>query len=324
VIDNRPLQEAAWADLNRARKRLEKATRDVHRHEEIDEPAFRAWLAAAFPTLISAARDLAQQLAAKLRLVQEVEHESYMTGRSPGQIWRKWQRSGAKPPASPLDADENDVDSGQAEPSPDFETAGEDEMKRRFAEDDDPDDPFADLFREMAGDLFGLRGGRETPPASSDARATYRRLVQHLHPDRGGEWTPSRARLWEQVQAAWAARDADWLARLEAEWEAGTDLLGPTSAIGRLRAALAEIDAARRDAEKRVREYRKQRAWRFSLKPPSLALRLELERQLKQDQAMFRAQLEEVEGVMEAWSKPAARRHSRGRRRRAPEWDFGF
>jgi len=35
--------------------------RDLHRHEETDEPAFRAWLANTFPTLISAVRTLAQQ-----------------------------------------------------------------------------------------------------------------------------------------------------------------------------------------------------------------------------------------------------------------------
>jgi hypothetical protein len=307
IIDNRPLQDAAWGELLRARKRLEKAASDVHRHEETDEPAFRAWLANTFPTLISAARELAQQLDAKLRIVQAVETEAFVTGRDAGQIWREWQRSGGRP------SEDNARNAARPEEPPDLEDIFEEEMKRVFAEaGGNGETAFAD----------DLGGGSRDRPDATDARATYRRLVQHLHPDRGGEWTVARARVWEQVQGAWAARDADWLARLEAEWEASADLLGPTSAIGKLRAALAEIDAARRDAEKRVREYRKRPAWRFSLKTPSVALRTSLERQLRHDATMFRSQLDNIEAIIASWKNKPVRRSSRGRRRHAEYWEF--
>ena len=67
------------------------------------------------------------------------------------------------------------------------------------------------------------------------AEAPGARVVHHLHPDRGGEWTPARERLWHEVQAAWAARDADWLARLETDWESAHATLQPDSPLSHLR-----------------------------------------------------------------------------------------
>lgn len=324
VIDNRPLQTAAWEDLVRARKRLEKATRDLHRHEEIDEPAFRAWLANNFPTLISAVRTLAQQIEDKARIVQVVQNEAFFTGRSPARIWREWQQAGGRPPEPPQsEENENEFEPPPPDSPEDAEAAFDQEMKRLFSEDGiDEDDPLAGAFRNAAQEIFGFGGARHEGPEARDARAIYRRLVQHLHPDRGGEWTPARARLWAQVQEAWSTRDNDWLARLEAEWEASTDLLGPTSAVGRLRAALTEIDAARRDAERRVRTYRKHEAWRFSLQPPSEILRRQLERHLRQDEASLRRQLDELERTIATWTKP----RGRGRQpdRQTVQYNFGF
>ena len=161
---------------------------------------------------------------------------------------------------------------------------------------------------------FGPRGSAE-PPAATDARAIYRRLVQHLHPDRGGEWTPARARLWDQVQQAWDQRDADWLARLEVEWEAAADLLNASSPLGRLLAAVMEIDAARRDAVRKVRAYRKSFSWRFSLQPVADALRVKMERLLRADAALLREQLEECENIIADWERAARRRTRRERKR---------
>lgn len=315
VIDNQPLQAAAWAALRRARKQLEKAAGDLHRHEEIDEPAFRAWISNTFATLVSAVRELAQQVEAKGHLIDAVQRESFFTGHSPGRIWREWQKSGGRPPEQPIaQADASDgrpPDKAAANAEADFE----EEMKRLFGEEGiDDDDPFTGAFRDAAQGAFGLGGARakSAEADAKDARTIYRRLVQHLHPDRGGGWTPARARAWEQTQAAWAARDADWLSRLEAEWEAGTDLLGPTSVIGRLRAAVAAIDAARRDTERRLRIYRKQESWRFSLRPPSPALEQLIERQLRTDETMLRRDLAAMESTLVHWSTV------RTRRRRAP------
>jgi hypothetical protein len=314
VIDNRPLQASAWAALVAARKRLDKATREVHRHEETDEPAFRSWLAATFPTLISAVRELALQVEAKTRIVDAVESEAYFTGRSAARIWREWQR-GEGPRSSAPDGDprasqgDQTRDRAGAGFSADADAAFDEEMRQMFEDAGIPGgDPFADAFRDFGRAMLGVDERREKSSDTGDARTIYRRLVQQLHPDRGGQWTPARARLWENVQAAWAGRDADWLSRLEAEWEAAADLLGPTSAVGRLRAACTEIDAARRDAERRVRAYRKQAAWRFSLRPPPENLRQQIECELRRDESMLRNQLDSLEDAIAGWQRASTRK----------------
>ena len=72
------------------------------------------------------------------------------------------------------------------------------------------------------------------------------------------------------------------------------------SALGRLRAALREILAARRDVDRRVRVYRKAPAWRFSLKPPTETLRLRFERQLTHECAILRERLAHIKTTIES------------------------
>ena len=98
VIDNRPLQDAAWKNLWRARQQLDKATKDLHRHEEVDEPAFRSWLGGTFPELVNTARELSLQVETKRRLVDAVSSEAYFSGRSEAAVWREWQEHGGQPP----------------------------------------------------------------------------------------------------------------------------------------------------------------------------------------------------------------------------------
>jgi hypothetical protein len=331
LIDSAPLQAAAWSELLRARQRLEKATRDIHRHEEADTPAFRSWLVQTFPVLLSAVRELVQQIEAKGRLVQAVQSEAFFTGRAPGPIWRAWQANGGQPPPPPPGHPDSEpwgeAGAGAGENGhshdPDIDDRVEKEINRLFEEEGIPDDdPFARDFQDFARGIFGVGSRRPDTPESAGARDVYRRLVRHLHPDAGGKWTPARARVWEQVQEAWNARDADWLARLEAEWEASADLLGPTSPLGRLRAALVEIDAARRDAEKRVREYRKDDAWRFSLQPATDKLRARIHEKLRHDEAMLRDQLGEIEALIAQWERAGRGRRSRKKRTSARQFDL--
>lgn len=303
VVDNAPLQREAWDDLRRARQRLEKASQEIKRHEDADEPAFRSWLARMFPRLLSSVRELAQQVEAKGRIVQLVQSEAFFTGRSPAAVWRAMQNPTAATPRPERASRAQDGDDDRSEEA------------RRFFERTgiDPDDSFDDFARRRQRDAED-EAARESNPRDREARAIYRRLVQHLHPDRGGEWTEARARLWEQVQEAWQTADADWLARLEAEWEASADLLGPASPLGRLRAALREIYAACRDAERRVRTYRRQPAWRFSLAKPTAAARQKLEEQLRDQEETLRYELQALEEAIASWEQP---RKTKTRRQRS-------
>jgi hypothetical protein len=332
VVDNAPLQKAAWRDLCKARKLLEKASRDLHRHEEIDVPGFGAWLGATFPDLVSSARDLAMQFNAKERIVSAVDGEAFITRRSPRVIWQEWQQMQKKQSEDGTSSGGNthaNADGSKFGDGCDFdpwnEGANRQESEQGFeafcAEMGlDASDPQVRAEYGAASRMMGFGDPRGiVRPQVDEVREIYRRLVQQLHPDRGGEWTPQRARVWHQVQEAWASRDADMLARLEAEWEIATDILGPTSSVGRLREALEEIHAARRDAESRVRRYRKMPEWRFSLSPPDRRRCEDLQRGLERERDMLRRQLDELEAIIAEWERPIKKRARRGKRFE-PDW----
>ncbi len=329
MIDNAPLQTAAWAELRAARRRLEKATRDLHRHEQIDEPKFHAWIGTAFAELITAVRELSLQAAAKARLVDAVRREAYASGRTPRAVWRAWQRGEHEtPPAPARPGPEEPVD--EDDDTPDHDRSESEIFEEVFAafcarNGLDPDDPVAQRMRAQAARMSGIDPGPPpAPPVDHEARAIYRRLAQRLHPDRGGEWTPRRARLWHEVQAAWQARDGDMLARLEAEWEIAADTLGPKSAVGRLLAALAELHAARRDAERKVRAYRATPEWRFSLAPPDVRRQRALRRSLEEQRDFLRGELAQIEAVVARWERPEERRRRRRAAQAMTQGEFSF
>ena len=311
VIDNAPLQHAVWADFHAARKRVEKAARDLHRHEQTDAPAFTSWLHGAFPQLITNLRELTAEVTRKGRDVEQAQYAAAMSGRSVKKIWREHREYEADPEAYE-----------RAHPQP--ESPHGDDARRPPADHTQPDESdgeFEDFFKglfgeEDGGPFDGSRSGQRPRPEHGEAKDLYRRLVQHLHPDRGGEWTKARERLWHEVQQAWAARDGDWLARLEIEWETANDTVSPDSSIGRLRRAIAELDAARRDTERKLRDYRKMPAWRFSLaehKRPQLLRKIETS--LRHDYEALRNHLAYLNQTIAAWEAPSSRPHQRRRGR---------
>ena len=153
------------------------------------------------------------------------------------------------------------------------------------------------------------RGRPNAARPSAAARDVYRRLVQLIHPDRGGEWTPARQRLWHEVQQAWAAGDADWLMRLEVEWEAANDVLSPASPLSRLRAAIEDLHAARRDLERKLRGYRDTPPWRFTLAEKK---RDDLHRRTKlnfdHDITFLQRQLDHLNALIASWEQPSRSR----------------
>jgi hypothetical protein len=283
VIDDQRLRDEAWGALQELRRRLEEASRELHEHEEVDVPAFEAWKHRTFPLHLTALRELEREVVTKAQRVQEAEIRAAQTGRSVKRVWQEARDAHAAP------AGNRARSVGEEE---------EDAPRRRQARLDD----------------FLPEPGPRPPKA---ARDIYRRLVQHLHPDHGGEWTPARQQLWHQVQAAWDAGDVDWLARLEVEWEAAHDLLGPQSPLSRLRAAVEELHAAERDLEHKFDSYHRSPAWHFSRKEGDRkTLERRVEAQLGRDYRSLRTQLRELNATIELWEEDWTRPRSRERRPR--------
>ncbi len=284
LVDDRPLREEVWHEFQTLRRRLEEATRELHEHEEIDVPAFEAWKHRTFPLHLTALRELEREVLTKARRMQEAQARATRTGRSIKRVWQEVQDAHGSPAGNP---------------SRPAEQEEEETPRRRQAR-------LEDFFPESAA-----------KPARA-ARDIYRRLVQRLHPDHGGEWTPARQKLWHQVQAAWDAGDVDCLARLEVEWEAAHEVLSRESPLSRLREAVEELHAAERDLEHKFDVYQSSPAWHFTQDPDADHKKLErrVETQLGRDYRALRAHLRELNAKIELWEEDWTRPRSRERRPR--------
>jgi hypothetical protein len=281
VIDHERLQAEAWEQVRSARKRMERAAAALHRHEEVDEPAYNRWLYRTFPALLTQKRELQEQMAATARKIQAVERQAFYHGGSAKRIWREHREREAHP-----------------------------ERYRERQEDAEPEEEPTGRRQHATPEDFVNRTG---PTPSVDARAIYRRLVQRLHPDRGGEWTAVRERLWHDVQQAWAAGDVDWLARLEVDWETAHDALGARSPLSRLRRAIEELDAARRDIERKLGEYRHEPAWQFTrAEDDRTSLERRVRRRMIHDLKALRDQLGHLQRTIALWEDDWTRPTRRG------------
>jgi len=299
IIDNRPLQRAAWAEFHAARRRLEKVSADLHRHEEVDLPAYESWVHRTFPLLITTLRQLHEEVFIKGTKVRAVEEMSYYTGRSLKKLWRELKEREANPEA--FEDDEPEEDEEAEDFDQDAEADWDDLFEKKEEEDESAGKNGRRSFRDKGSDLPSARSAARGATAGKDV---YRRLVQRLHPDRGGEWTAVRQRLWHEVQQAWANGDVDWLIRLEVEWESANDVLGPTSPVGRLRLAIEELHAARRDIERKLRDYRGSPAWRFTLSEKNRAvLHRRTEENFRHDLGFLRRQLDYLNATIAAWER---------------------
>ena len=278
VIDDQRLRDEAWTEFQALQRRLEEATRELHQHEETDVPAFEAWKHRTFPLHLTALRELEREVFTKAGRVHEAEARAAHTGRSVKRVWQEAQAARATPAAD------------RPRPAEDEE---QETSRRRQAR-------LEDFFPEPA------------PKPAKAARDLYRRLVQRLHPDHGGEWTPARQHLWHEVQAAWDSGDVDWLARLEVEWETAHAVLGPRSALSRLRAAIEELHAAERDLEHKFAAYRRSPAWHFTrTRGDRKELARRVEAQLGRDYRGLRGQLRELNATIELWEEDWTRPRER-------------
>lgn len=290
IIDHQRLQDTAWAEFHTVRKRLDKATRELHRYEETDLPAFNGWMNRTFPLLLTRLRELHAEVASKASKVEAAQAQALYSGGSLKRIWRQHREREANPQKAPPEDDWDFSDN---------------ERPRNARENAWPDE---DDFEPRA-----------KPAASEQARDIYRRLVQKLHPDRGGVWSAQREHLWHEVQQAWSTADTDWLARLEVEWEAANEVLGPSSPLSRLRRAMEELHAARRDIERKLRSYRPSPAWRFTqseAKRPALQRRMEAE--FSHDIAFLEDQLDYLNRTIAAWEDDWTRAGNKTKGRSKP------
>jgi hypothetical protein len=93
------------------------------------------------------------------------------------------------------------------------------------------------------------------------------------------------------------------------EWETANEILSPESPISRLRRAISELLAARRDIERKLREYRREPQWRFTLSEKKRhILHARTYANFRHDVHLLQEQLNHLNRTIAAWEKEDAPR----------------
>lgn len=138
--------------------------------------------------------------------------------------------------------------------------------------DEDADVDFEAMFghlndaqRRTLHEAMGIPLPPKVREASRSVRDLYRDLCRRLHPDAGGELTPARRALWEQVQQAYGEKDVETLEALLARIELD---VGPEAAKNaspsRLAALVQHLKNGLRSVQALLRKGKRDLAWGFS------------------------------------------------------------
>jgi hypothetical protein len=207
LVDNQPIRQRCWQELNETRAKLRKLETELDRFKGDDTNAFKRWLHATFPVRLSRIRELHEEiarLANRLNLVSAFQKHGVKT---PGAAYRRAVR----------------VETGE-DPMPDFpppsarerrelarERELESEEEHEFwratmrslgagmglgsIDDDDLDEMCEQMRREEEGS------------GPQEYQKIYRQIALRLHPDRSGAMSESEAQIWYRAQEAYADRD---------------------------------------------------------------------------------------------------------------------
>jgi hypothetical protein len=213
VIDNEPIRRQAELELQTVREAMEQCEEKITRHETLDLPAFRQWMAVQCSDLLNERRlieekisSLRARLAAIHGLTQhgirnvaaaffwfhEIEQDRLA---SPPYVRRAWEEVTI---ARPENKQAHGAESGRFEEGPD----DDDYEDEAFA---DCSDEVADGFPRTSSDRSDLEPRERVVVARH--KSLYRKIALLLHPDKAGALSRQELELWYQAQRAYAEKD---------------------------------------------------------------------------------------------------------------------
>jgi curved DNA-binding protein CbpA len=311
LIDNEPVRRRYRKELDQARTQLRKLEGELDRFKGDDSAAFKGWLYATFPVRLSRIRELREEAA---KLVSRLN------------LMREFQNHGVEAPGAAYDRAVR-VETGE-DPMPDFPPR---RNSRSNTESDEERELLKAAMRGLVEDM-GLDGDsiedeldavldepeedRPSPKREGyqECQSLYRKIALRLHPDRGGTMNEPEAQIWYRAQDAYAAHDVLTLRQL---WSRIADQSNTFFQLscGEMVAAIIEAQAqiaalrALRDSLKR------EPAWNFSrLTAKQLqSRRVRVEKDLVEQEATIREQLEELRRQCEHFSALRQRWESKNR-----------
>jgi hypothetical protein len=266
VVDNEPLRKQVEFELQSVREAIDRCEQKIVRHETLDLPEFRQWMAVQCSDLLNERRSIEEKiwgLRARLAAIQgltqhgirneaeaffwfnEIERE---TAAIPPYVLRAWEevtvgRSQGQTAHS--------VETGRFDDKVDDERTG-----RRSAQGTGEEDPAP----PANGGDWPESGEREE---SARHKSLYRKIARSLHPDIAGSLTKHELELWYLTQRAYQERD---VVALET-------ILARCDRVGTNRRTLSELRELVMQANSRLATLRrsidglaKLPSWRFLLR----------------------------------------------------------
>lgn len=355
LVDQEALRSAASGQCGKCMESIEKARADLARFEREDRPAFERWMAAKFGQSLTELRTVEAQYAEKAALAEAIEmelifggsqshHEAYLVVMKRRE--RVAQGFAPEPEEGPGAAGASAADEDDDEDGDDMDRfiLGEkfeeycaqilgrnpDQLNRR-----EYDALFKEFKRKISGQDAGAEPRKASPPpraASSAAgspearvKELYRLLVRRLHPDTRADGDATVAEVWHEVQAAYAKGDVGRLETLLAFADVREKRFGAHTSLGQMRAVISDLVRTLHALRRSLSEARKAPAWNFSGMPDRAGLERQTRAELTRDLFRRRAELADINRVLENWTRTPIRRRSakRGTPGRGDE-EFSF
>jgi hypothetical protein len=311
VIDNGPLRRQVELELQTVREAIEQCEQEMIRHESLDLPAFRQWLAMECSDLLNERRLIEEKiwgLRARLAAIQglarhgignvaaaffwfrEIEQDRSVI---PPYVRRAWEEVTLIPPGKPRG---RGVGSGRIDPGLEVEDEG------AFTDWNEEADNGSSL---EASERLDLQPGEKEKV--SRHKSLFRKIALLLHPDLAGVLAKKELELWYQAQEAYVEGDVVALETILARCDrVGTNSL----TLSELRALVCQANSRLVTLRQTVASLADLPSWRFLLLSASelkirwRAVRRELEtlvRGLAREVSMMENELAKIEARAERW-----------------------
>ena len=311
VVDNDAIRRQVESELLAVREAIEGCERKIARHENLDLPAFRQWVAVQCCDLLTERRlieEKLQSLRGRLSAIQglarngiqnvavaffwfhQIEQER---GAIPPYVRRAWEEVVV---GAPEKKGIGGAGAGQADREP-----GNQE------EDGLADGDAVDEVPEMSLQGPESRSGEQVEVPRY--KRLYRRIALLLHPDLAGVLTKRELELWYQTQRAYEQKDVAALETILARCDrVGTNILS----VSELRAFARQANARLATLRQSINDLAQLPSWRFLLLSSSeikvrlRSVRRELEgviRGLTREVAMMENELARIEAQAERWMR---------------------